>query len=102
MIQVNLTNDPQKHGFSKPDLLASLAEISTFPNCDITGIMTIGPQDADELKLRSFFQETRTLYNQIRAKIPSIKTLSMGMSQDYKIAIQEGATMVRIGSQVLK
>jgi len=101
MLQVNLANDPKKHGFSKPDLLASLAEISAFPNCDITGIMTIGPQDLSENELRSFFQETRALYNHIRTIIPSIKTLSMGMSQDYKIAIQEGSTMVRVGSRVL-
>ncbi|MBT3634730.1 MAG: YggS family pyridoxal phosphate-dependent enzyme [Candidatus Marinimicrobia bacterium] len=98
-LQVNTGNDPAKYGFLKDDALAALSTIIELENISLLGIMVVAPLTNDEKNLRKVFSETRMLRDKIRDKFcPTCKMLSMGMSGDFSIAIEEGATHVRIGS----
>jgi len=98
-LQVNTGDDPAKYGFLKDDALAALSTIIELENISLLGIMVVAPLTNDEKNLRKVFSETRMLRDKIRDKFcPTCKMLSMGMSGDFSIAIEEGATHVRIGS----
>ncbi len=101
-IQVNIANDPEKFGFSKDDVLENLSEFFSFKMLQIRGIMAIVPYMEDVEECRKHFKQLKSLYDFIRETYPSVSTLSMGMSHDYKVAIEEGANLVRIGSLVFK
>lgn len=101
-LQVNIANDPNKFGFDKQTLLESLSTVFSIQNVTITGIMTIVPYSESEDKLRGYFQEATTLFRDIQSKHSSVQSLSMGMSNDYKLAIEEGSNLVRIGRQIFK
>ncbi|MDR2975876.1 MAG: YggS family pyridoxal phosphate-dependent enzyme [Streptococcaceae bacterium] len=104
LIEVNVSGELSKHGFKSSELEGVLAQISQLPNVLITGLMTMAPIDADDAELTHIFRTTRELRDQIKAldlvNCPCTE-LSMGMTRDYKIAIKEGATMVRIGRDFL-
>ncbi|RAP33642.1 YggS family pyridoxal phosphate-dependent enzyme [Candidatus Marinamargulisbacteria bacterium SCGC AG-439-L15] len=102
LLQVNLQENPEQSGFYKAALLSELDEIFSFPNCLIKGIMTMAPNTEDVTVLSQFFKQARELFNELQNKYSTLETLSMGMSQDYKIAIQEGSTMIRVGSLLLR
>ena len=98
-IQVNSGNDPAKFGLSTDEALRSAEDFCNHANLSVIGIMVIAPYTKDHNSLRSVFSSTRKLRDSIRDKICSGCTqLSMGMSGDFPIAIEEGATHVRIGS----
>jgi PLP dependent protein len=98
-LQVNTGNDPAKHGYLKDDALAAVNAIIELENISLLGLMVVAPLTNDEKSLRKVFSETRILRDKIRNSIcPTCKMLSMGMSGDFSIAIEEGATHVRIGS----
>jgi pyridoxal phosphate enzyme (YggS family) len=101
-LQVNIANDQNKFGFSKKELEELLPTLFGIQNVDITGIMTIVPYSDSEDELRGYFKEAASLFRQIQSKYPSVQTLSMGMSNDYRLAIEEGSTLVRIGRQIFK
>ncbi|MBU0577554.1 YggS family pyridoxal phosphate-dependent enzyme [Patescibacteria group bacterium] len=94
LIQVNTSNEPQKGGVSPEDVEKLIEHISKLPNIQIQGLMTIGLSGD-----RGCFQALKQLFDTI--KIP-MKYLSMGMSSDYQIAIEEGANMVRIGRKLFE
>lgn len=101
LIQVNVGNERQKDGVS-PDQATLLAtELARFQHLDLSGLMTIPPV-ADEAETRVFFRRLRELRDAIadRLELETFRKLSMGMSSDYQIAIEEGATIVRIGSAI--
>ncbi len=103
LIQINSSDEPQKGGvfFSEaPAFLGTL--MARFPRLRIRGLMTVGPETSDENRIRLCFRRTADLFNSLRVSYPSstIDTLSMGMSSDYRIAIEEGATLIRVGSLV--
>jgi uncharacterized pyridoxal phosphate-containing UPF0001 family protein len=78
-------------------------QISVLPNVRVKGLMTMGPFLDDFEGLRPYFRETKALFDDIRSMaIPNVEMeiLSMGMSDSYEIAIEEGATMVRIGTKI--
>lgn len=103
LIEVNSGREPQKSGVMPEDVERMAREMSILRNIRILGLMTMGPQVEDPEKLRSYFKITREIFEQIKVvNIPNVemKYLSMGMSDSYKIAIEEGANIVRIGTKL--
>lgn len=99
-LQVKLLSDPSKSGWHVPELLQALPELNQCSNLQIRGLMTIPPIGLNESEILSVFHHTHELANQIKQQNFSriqMQELSMGMSQDYQLAIQAGATMVRLG-----
>jgi PLP dependent protein len=98
LLQVNVDDDPSKAGFSPDVLAAVLDDLAAFPGLDIRGLMTIGRQVSSAEEARSTFRALRELSGRLRARHRVLgPDLSMGMSDDYPVAIEEGATIVRVG-----
>ena len=98
-LQVNTGKDPQKHGLNKDDVFSLARETALMSNVVLKGIMTIPPKEVTEKQRRTIYNKTRTIKDKIQQFIESeCKYLSMGMSNDFEIAIKEGATHIRIGS----
>jgi PLP dependent protein len=98
-LQVKIVPDPNKYGWTVPELLDALPELSQCQHLDIIGLMTIPPYGLPEAETLAIFQQARKLAHQIRQQSSlQIQELSMGMSGDYMLAVQAGATMVRLGS----
>jgi PLP dependent protein len=99
-LQVKLLPDPNKYGFTIGDLQAALPELDKCQQIQIKGLMTIPPLDLNDQEILQFFLNTRQLAQEIEQQNWSrieMQQLSMGMSDDYAIAIQAGSTMVRLG-----
>ena len=104
-LQVNISGEESKHGFSKDELLELLPTLAGLDQIEYVGLMTMAPFDADSDELKRIFKETQTLQAEIREKqIPNMPMteMSMGMSRDFKEAIQFGSTFVRIGTAFFK
>ena len=99
-IQVNIGNDPNKHGFLEEGIEEEIRKISVFQNITIEGIMTILPFEITNQEKEKLYIKTKKLKDIISVKIKSCVELSMGMSSDYLCAAQCGATMVRIGTSL--
>jgi hypothetical protein len=98
LLEVNVDADPGKAGFSAEGLEASLDPILALPHLEVAGLMTVGRLVADPQAARSTFVALRRLSETLRASLPGLgPALSMGMSDDYPVAVEEGATIVRIG-----
>lgn len=104
LLQVNTSKEESKYGFDSEQLCREIMEISTFDNIIICGLMTMAPFTADMDVCRRCFRETRILAEKLRDKgyIQDKLELSMGMSGDFPVAIEEGATLVRVGSAIFK
>ena len=100
LLQVNIAKDPNKFGFTKKDLEQSLNKISKLENIEVKGLMTITPYYDDPENARSDYKELKNLMNKLNDKGFNLQELSMGMSNDYHIAVQEGATLVRVGTAI--
>jgi pyridoxal phosphate enzyme (YggS family) len=99
-LQVNTSSEASKSGVA-PDEVASLAEaVSEMPRLRLRGLMTIPEPTEDENLQRQRFQQMRELLEKLNKNGTALDTLSMGMSHDYGLAIQEGATIVRVGSAI--
>lgn len=98
LIQVNIDDEASKHGCRPDDIDALAAAIAAQPALRLRGLMAIPAPDPDMARRRAAFRRMRGLFDALAAGRPGIDTLSMGMSQDYALAIAEGATMVRVGS----
>lgn len=101
LIEVNAERESQKTGVNPEDVASLVREISLLESIQIQGLMTMGPLVSDPNQLRPIFRETRRLLDRIAAaQIPGVSmgTLSMGMSSSYDVAIEEGSTMVRLGT----
>ncbi len=104
-LQVNISGEESKHGFSKEELLELLLELAKLDQIEYVGLMTMAPFEADSDELKEIFKDTQALQAEIREKqIPNMPMteLSMGMSRDFKEAIQFGSTFVRIGTAFFK
>ncbi|ORO68123.1 YggS family pyridoxal phosphate-dependent enzyme [Streptococcus oralis] len=104
-LQVNISGEESKHGFSKEELLELLPELAKLDQIEYVGLMTMAPFEADSEELKEIFKDTQALQAEIREKqIPNMPMteLSMGMSRDFKEAIQFGSTFVRIGTAFFK
>ncbi len=101
LVQFNSSGEQTKSGYADPEALVDdAAAIASLGSLRLRGVMTIGPFTDDTARIASAFARTRALYNRIASALPDapIDTLSMGMSDDFAIAIAEGSTLVRIGS----
>jgi pyridoxal phosphate enzyme (YggS family) len=98
MIQINTGGEAAKSGYSITEVLAKHPHLFTFPNIKIIGIMAVTPFFPNSEEVRPLFKSAHRLFSDLQALYPALIHLSMGMSQDYRVAIQEGATMIRIGS----
>lgn len=105
LLQVNVGNDPHKFGFDlnqRDAFLRDVEKMVALENLQINGLMTIGPLVASAEHARPFFRALRELRDELQKKFPQANwhELSMGMTDDYAVAIQEGATIVRIGRAI--
>jgi PLP dependent protein len=103
-VQVNVSGEESKHGLD-PDLVLDFIEhLKQFPNIQVDGLMTMAPFIKDEAELRNCFRKLKSLQQevqQLNLDYAPCRELSMGMSNDYRIAVEEGATMVRIGTALV-
>ncbi len=102
LLQVHIAKEDSKFGLSEEGLMAVLKDITNLElkNIRITGLMGMATYTDETNTIRSEFKYLKRLFDQIREKNENLRVLSMGMSADYKIAIEEGSTMVRIGSSI--
>ncbi|MEH2151005.1 YggS family pyridoxal phosphate-dependent enzyme [Nostoc sp.] len=100
-LQVKILPDPNKSGWSVPELLADLPTLNQYKSLQIQGLMTIPPSGLNDSEILSVFNRSRELAKEIQEQNWShikMQHLSMGMSGDYELAVQAGATMVRLGT----
>ncbi len=102
LVQVNMSGEESKFGLDPALVVDFVRQMALRPSVKIRGLMSIGPLTEDEGEIRKCFRETRELREDLKNKFPqySWDILSMGMSADYRIAIEEGANMLRIGSLI--
>lgn len=98
------TEDTNKTGLSKEEAFSFVESLKDYPHLSLEGIMAMGPHTDDEDEVRRVFKEAKSLFDALQEKYgkEKIKTLSMGMTHDYKIAIEEGSTQVRIGTYLFQ
>lgn len=104
-LQVNISGEESKHGFSVDELDTVLADIAQLDKIKIVGLMTMVPFEASQEELQDIFSKTHQLQKQLenkQLKNMPFSELSMGMSRDFEVAIANGATYVRIGSSFFK
>ena len=104
-VQVNVSGEESKQGIDPGDVHSFLHEVGQYPMVRVIGLMTMAPLTEDEQVLRSVFRSLRVLRDEVAARhLPHAPCteLSMGMSSDYQIAIEEGATYVRIGTTLVQ
>jgi len=94
-LEVNVSSEASKSGFSVAEVEPALQVISHLPKIEIKGLMTIAPMVTDAEQVRPVFQKLRSLRDSLR-----LEHLSMGMTDDFEVAIEEGATLVRIGRAI--
>lgn len=98
LIQVNIDGEAAKSGCAPAEIDALAAAVAAQPALRLRGLMAIPEPHVDMALRRTAFARMRSLYEALRHDYPSVDTLSMGMSEDFELAIAEGATLVRIGS----
>jgi PLP dependent protein len=101
-VEVNIANDPAKHGVAAEEVRHFIHKLSLLTHLEVKGLMTIVPFYEDGEEARSHFKKMKSLFDEMRAVWPLIGTLSMGMTHDFRVAVEEGATEVRIGSYLFK
>jgi pyridoxal phosphate enzyme (YggS family) len=105
LLEFNLSGEQAKHGFAQDDVPLLLQALKPLRQIQIVGLMTMAAQVADPQQARPTFATLRRLREQLNSDIPvghDLRHLSMGMSNDFEIAIEEGATIVRIGSALFE
>lgn len=103
-IQVNVSGEASKHGLTPDAVEAFVEELKQYKKVHVVGLMTMAPDITDEDEIRSVFIKLRELNNalaKLNADNIQLKELSMGMSNDYHIAAEEGATFIRVGSKIM-
>ncbi len=98
LIQVNVSGEQSKFGLAPGELPAFLEKIAVFDQVKVKGLMTMAPYLEDPEETRSYFRQLRLLRDANQKEGLSLPELSMGMTNDFFVAVEEGATMVRIGS----
>ena len=103
LIEINSGEEDQKSGVMPGEAAALIQEIRPLRNVKVMGLMTMGPFAGDPEESRRYFQKTRKIFEEVKAlNLPGVemKYLSMGMSNSYKVALEEGANIVRIGTKL--
>ncbi len=105
LVQVNVSKEASKSGIYEEDLLPFIETLADYPYIRVKGLMGIGPNTTDEEAIRTCFRRLRIHFENLRNKSfkhIDMEYLSMGMSNDYMIAIEEGANMVRVGRAIFQ
>ena len=102
LIEINLSGEDSKEGYDLEEFYKELPEIIKLENINIKGLMTMAPHVTDEDKIRASFRKLREIKDELNEKYfnGQLTELSMGMSHDYKIALEEGSTIIRIGTKL--
>lgn len=103
LLEVNVAKEESKFGFAADEVLDAISQICRFPNIKVCGLMTIAPFVENSEQNRPVFQKLFQLYVDIKHKNidnTNMSVLSMGMTGDYQVAIEEGATMIRVGTGI--
>lgn len=98
LLQVNVSGEGTKGGYEPPDVEREAARLSRMTGLIVRGVMTMAPLDADERTLRQVFAGARAVRGALREAGHPAMELSMGMSGDFAVAVEEGATLVRLGT----
>lgn len=105
LLEVNISAEEQKYGFSPEEIYTAIESISEFSNIKIMGLMGIAPNVADEDAKRQAFKKLRNIFSvckTLKKENIEMRYLSMGMSDDFQIAVEEGSNMVRLGRALFK
>ncbi len=98
LLQINNAREEQKSGFSPEEIRSAFRNISEMKSVKICGVMNMAPIDSSEEELHKLFANIKQIYDDLQTEFRvELRQLSMGMSRDYKIALEEGATMIRLG-----
>ncbi len=102
LLQMHIAEEETKFGFDETELLEMInaTEFELLKNVKVVGLMGMATFTTDKTKIRREFKKLKTIFDTLRAKMPDLHVLSMGMSGDYDIALEEGSTMIRIGSSI--
>lgn len=100
LIQINIGNEETKGGFPIEEAEEAYKKISVLPALKVDGLMAMLPLDCDEARLRSLAKSMRRKYDELNAKGANLEYLSMGMSGDWKLCIEEGSNMIRLGTSI--
>ena len=103
LVEVNVAEEESKFGMKMEEVIPCVEQVSAFPHVRVRGLMTIAPFVEDPEENRSIFADLHKLYIDIKKKNhdnDTVSVLSMGMTNDYEVAIEEGATMVRVGTGI--
>jgi pyridoxal phosphate enzyme (YggS family) len=95
LLEVNVAQEASKFGFAPGEVAPALSSIAMLPHLEVLGLMTVAPYSDDLEAVRPFFRELRRLRDAL-----GLRELSMGMTDDFEVAIEEGATMVRVGRAI--
>lgn len=100
LVQVNAAGEASKHGFSPGSFREAVPELVTLGSLRVVGLMTMAPLTDDRERIRGAFRRLRELHVEARETVPGYRgtELSMGMSNDYELAVEEGSTLVRLGT----
>jgi len=102
LLEVNVSGEEAKYGFAPDAMAAALATITSLNRLRVQGLMTLAPHLGEPEAARPVFRGLRELRDRLAAQFPSVslRQLSMGMTDDFEVAIEEGATLVRVGRAI--
>ena len=102
LVEINLSGEDSKEGYDLEEFYKELPELMKLQNINIKGLMTMAPNVTDEDKIRASFRKLREIKDELNEKYfdGKLTELSMGMSHDYRIALEEGSTIIRIGTKL--
>jgi len=102
LLELKVSPEEAKAGFREDEISAAAGNIALLPGVKLKGLMTMAPYSADMENARPFFKKARAIFDALKKKLPygRMEVLSMGMSGDYRAAVEEGSTMVRIGTGI--
>ena len=98
LVEVKLSHEESKHGLAPEELPSLLAAMDELTSIETVGLMTVPPWSEDSEVARPYFRELRRLRDEVVVRFPRVTQLSMGMSNDFTVAIEEGSTCVRVGT----
>ncbi len=100
LLEYHIASEESKQGFSEEEIKGILSDVGRFPHIRFRGLMGMATFTEDESVIRSDFSRISLLFKEVSSSIPDFSELSIGMSGDYRIAIEYGSTMVRIGTMI--
>ena len=100
LIEVNIARDPAKHGADPAQAIALACEVAALDGIEVKGLMAMAPFTEDPASAREPFTELRELGGRLAGELPGATELSMGMTRDFEVAVEEGATLVRVGEAI--